>query len=427
VPSAVSMISPHHKIIHSSIYSTSIHSILSSIASSRSATVELSHCPVKVAVIGGGQSAAEVVIDLRSRLQDVLPSLHNEDGNPVRHEIDLIIGGGSLKPSDDSPFSNETFDPTCACVDVQLPNFRLSLSPATDMFFNLRTKAARDMMLREFKLTNYGVVSPHTLDNVSRVIPLSLYSSHTLSQLYDLLYEQQMDDSIAKRANLDGDEEDICRQSVPPPRVTIRKYSSLVAVDPTQAPPGASANSGGNVFLLTFQSGLTKQLSQLKFDAVICATGYDRSSWFQLLRRSELGKHFIHGDPSSNGPVHVLPDHAQESDSENLLPSDFHVEAPGMTDGPTPTSSNENTPPTSPGSSSPILGGHSGYRDIGRDPPSKVYITRTYQLVPKNAGVEPLPRVYVQGCTESTHGLSETLLSVMSVRAGEIAGDLMGA
>jgi len=123
MPSAVSMISPHHKIIHSSIYSTSIHSILSLITSSRNTTVENFHHPVKIAVIGSGQSAAEVVIDLRSKLQDVLPSLPNEDGNPMRHEIDLIISRGSLKPSDDSPFSNEIFDPTCARVNIYPHNF----------------------------------------------------------------------------------------------------------------------------------------------------------------------------------------------------------------------------------------------------------------------------------------------------------------
>ncbi|KAF9651551.1 hypothetical protein BDM02DRAFT_3091079 [Thelephora ganbajun] len=387
MPSAVSAISPHHKITHSSTYSTCIHSILSSITSSRRASTEHPYYPIKVAVVGSGQSAAEVVIDLRSKLQDALPLLPNEHGNPARHKIDLIINRGSLKPSDDSPFSNEIFDPA-----------------STDILFNLRTKAAREMVLREFKATNYGVVNSRTIDN-----------------LYELLYEQQIDDSIAKRAELNGDQE-IHQQSVPPPRITIRNYSPLVAVDLIRT--STSENSDGDAFLLTFQSGLTKQLSQLKYDAVICATGYDRTSWFQLLRRSELGKHFIHGDPSSSGPVHVLPDHAQESGSEVSLPSDFDVEVPGMTDSSTSTPSSVDTPPTSPGSSSPILGGHPGCRDVGR---SKVYVTRTYQLVAKDADMEPLPRVHIQGCTESTHGLGDTLLSVMSVKAGEIAGDLMRA
>lgn len=125
IPSAVSMISPHHKIIHSSIYSTSIHPILSSIASSRKSSKESLHRPLKVVVVGGGQSGAEVVIDLRSRLQDIVPLSPNEDGKPVRHEIDLIISRGSLKPSDDSPFSNEIFDPACACMGIYLPKPRL--------------------------------------------------------------------------------------------------------------------------------------------------------------------------------------------------------------------------------------------------------------------------------------------------------------
>lgn len=122
MPNVISMVSPHHKIIHSSVYSTSFPLILSSIASSRNASAELSRHPLKVAVIGAGQSAAEVVIDLRSKLQDVLPLLPDGDGNPVRHEIDLVISKGSLKPSDDSPFSNEIFDPACACVKVTHSN-----------------------------------------------------------------------------------------------------------------------------------------------------------------------------------------------------------------------------------------------------------------------------------------------------------------
>lgn len=122
MPRAVSMISSHHKIIHSSIYSSSIQSILSSITLSRTGSVEVSRYPVKIAVIGSGQSAAEVVIDLRSKLRDMLPLLPNEDKKPTRHEIDLIISRGSLKPSDDSPFSNEIFDPTCACANIHPPD-----------------------------------------------------------------------------------------------------------------------------------------------------------------------------------------------------------------------------------------------------------------------------------------------------------------
>ena len=234
-----------------------------------------------------------------------------------------------------------------------------------------------------------------------------------------MLYDQEVDDSVAKRARLSG-EEKTHQQSVTPPRLAIRNYSTLVAAELVQAPISAGGNSGGEAFLLTLQSRLTKELRELKYDAVVCATGYDRSSWFQLLRRSELGKHFIHGDPSSHGPLHVLPDHVKKCDSAASLPSEFQADAPGTTDS--STSSSVDTPPTSTGPSSPVL---DEGPDMTRDPPSKVYVTRAYRLVPKDTGAESLPRVYIQGCTESTHGLADTLLSVISVKAGEIVDDLM--
>lgn len=195
-------------------------------------------------------------------------------------------------------------------------------------------------------------------------------------------------------------------------------------MDVIQAPTGAPDDDG---FLLTFQNGLTKQMSQHEYDVVVCATGYDTSSWLQLLRRSELGKHFVHGDSSSGAPVLILPHHGQRSDSHTPLPSDLSVEASGMKDGSTSTPSTVNTPPTSLETTSPVSGGHLGYCGVTPDTPPKVYVTRAYQLVPQDPGMEPLPRIYVQGCTESTHGLGDTLLSLISIKAGEIVAELIRA
>lgn len=175
MPSAVT---PHQKIIHSSAYLTSIHSILSSVGPSRRGSAQVPHHPVKVAVVGGGQSAAEVVIDLRSKLQDVIPLFPDADGNPMRHEIELIINRGSLKPCDGSPFSNEIFDPSCACANIHSQNLQLILSSVTDLFFELGSEAAKRMVLREFQTTNYGVVNPRTIDDVSRVTLVSGTPSH---------------------------------------------------------------------------------------------------------------------------------------------------------------------------------------------------------------------------------------------------------
>lgn len=62
--------------------------------------------PLKLAIVGAGQSASEVLLDLLRRLE----------GIPCngQHEIHMIIRKGSLKPSDDSPFVNEIFDPASA-------------------------------------------------------------------------------------------------------------------------------------------------------------------------------------------------------------------------------------------------------------------------------------------------------------------------
>lgn len=84
-----------------------------------------------------------------------------------RHQVDMLIRKGSLKPSDDSPFANEIFDPagefsSCnsrTCVDY--------IASATDMWFGLSSKRMRDTKLAEYKSTNYGVVNPRTLDSVA--------------------------------------------------------------------------------------------------------------------------------------------------------------------------------------------------------------------------------------------------------------------
>ncbi|KAG0646566.1 L-ornithine N(5)-monooxygenase [Hyphodiscus hymeniophilus] len=76
----------HPKVIHSSRYSTKIDSALAD--KSR---------PYHLAVVGSGQSAAEIFNDLPTRYPNA--------------KVTMIIKGASLRPSDDSPFVNEIFDP----------------------------------------------------------------------------------------------------------------------------------------------------------------------------------------------------------------------------------------------------------------------------------------------------------------------------
>ena len=62
--------------------------------------------------------------------------------------------------------------------------------------------------------------------------------------------------------------------------------------------------------------------------------------------------------------------------------------------------------------------------------PRKMYISRNYRLLPvEEQGKEQAKsafqgRIYLQGVEEATHGLSDSLLSVLGVRAGEVVGDM---
>ncbi|KAF8243466.1 hypothetical protein K440DRAFT_612884 [Wilcoxina mikolae CBS 423.85] len=125
---------PHRRIIHSSRYSDSV--------------LELLDDPSKqyrIAVVGAGQSSAEIFNDLHSKYPASKTSLY--------------IRQHALKPSDDSPFVNEIFDPDRV-------NTLYSLAPEV-----------RAASIREDRTTNYSVVRLPLIEN-----------------LYDTLYHQRIRD-----------------------------------------------------------------------------------------------------------------------------------------------------------------------------------------------------------------------------------------
>lgn len=94
--------------------------------------------PMRIAIIGGGQSAAEAFIDLN----DSYPSV----------QVDLILRGSALKPADDSPFVNEVFSPEF-----------------TDLMFS-QNGAQREQMIREYHSTNYSVVDIDLIERIYGVL-----------------------------------------------------------------------------------------------------------------------------------------------------------------------------------------------------------------------------------------------------------------
>ncbi|PAA00200.1 lysine N(6)-hydroxylase/L-ornithine N(5)-oxygenase family protein [Pseudomonas fragi] len=99
--------------------------------------------PMRIAVVGAGQSAAEAFIDLNDSYPNV--------------QVDIILRAGVLKPADDSPFVNEIFGPDY-----------------TDLVFN-QPETERERLIREYHNTNYSVVD------------LSL-----IQRIYGILYRQKV-------------------------------------------------------------------------------------------------------------------------------------------------------------------------------------------------------------------------------------------
>jgi len=90
--------------------------------------------PMRIAVMGGGQSAAEAFIDLN----DSYPSV----------QVDMILRAAVLKPADDSPFVNEIFAPRY-----------------TDLVFN-ESQAEREKLIQAYHNTNYSVVDLNLIERI---------------------------------------------------------------------------------------------------------------------------------------------------------------------------------------------------------------------------------------------------------------------
>ncbi len=91
----------------------------------------------RIAVIGAGQSAAELFMDLH--------------GRPNAPQVDLIMRARSIKPSDDSPFVNEIFN--ADFVD----------------YLYARPEHERSALLREYRHTNYACPDLELIQQIFKV------------------------------------------------------------------------------------------------------------------------------------------------------------------------------------------------------------------------------------------------------------------
>ncbi len=94
--------------------------------------------PFSIAVIGAGQSAAEILLDLYEKFP--------------RANIDLIMRGSALKPSEDGSSINTIFDPTY--ID----------------YFYSQSAEVRKCLLQEFRHTNYAAVDSDLIEKINTII-----------------------------------------------------------------------------------------------------------------------------------------------------------------------------------------------------------------------------------------------------------------
>ncbi|KAL8681983.1 MAG: hypothetical protein Q9186_001925 [Xanthomendoza sp. 1 TL-2023] len=187
------------RIVHSSSYSTTVPQILKETWKAHS-----------VAVVGGGQSSAEIFNDLQTRYPN--------------SSVSLFTGASALKPSDDSPFVNEVFDPE-----------------RVDTFYNQAPESRQQSTLAD-KSTNYGVVRPELLD-----------------RLYEVMYHQRLH------------EPDLSKW-----QFRIIPWQSVIGFE--------KASDGDRIRLrLKNTSNGESSISDASFDLAIMGTGYERKGHETLL------------------------------------------------------------------------------------------------------------------------------------------------
>ncbi|KAI1353875.1 L-lysine 6-monooxygenase (NADPH-requiring)-domain-containing protein [Xylaria sp. FL0043] len=290
--------SNHPRVIHSSQYAHLVPQILNQ-----------REAPYRVAVVGAGQSAAEIF----NNIQNLYPNSRTA----------LIMRSEFLKPSDDSPFVNSIFNPSYV-----------------DELFS-RSSEQRQSLLGDARSTNYGVVRLELIE-------------HLYERMYDQLRNLGRDSKkwphrILGSTTIAGVESEGDRI-----RLMVRPFS-------------ATNNDQEGVYVKSDADEI------LDCDLVIAATGYQRQAHLTMMEDvADLL-------PESPEPINGV-------ESKGIQRKNYDATVRGR----------------------PV--------NVGRD--------YGLQFAPEK--VSPGSGIWLQGCCEGTHGLSDTLLSILAVRSQEIVDSVFG-
>ncbi|PFH60116.1 hypothetical protein XA68_11444 [Ophiocordyceps unilateralis] len=291
----------HPRVVHSSEYGHRIRQMLPKPAGA-----------YRVAVVGAGQSAAEIFHNL--------PALY------PNARTWLVMRPEFLRPSDDSPFVNSVFNPEY--IDCLFP----------------KTAKDRSSLLAGARATNYGVVR------------LSL-----IEELYERMYDQ--------KRRLGADETKWPHRILGGRRVARLESSRADGLALKVRRIGHDADQGP--IAEEEEEEEEDKEETLEVDLVVAATGYRRTAHVQMLRAA----------------WDMLPE-ARPTPGFGRGMDGWAVETAG------------------------------GRRTLA--------VGRDYSIKFRAGAVADDAGVWLQGCCEGTHGLSDTLLSVLATRSGEIVESIFG-
>lgn len=157
IPPLFAAIDTDPRVFHHSRY-------LSGIGKLRSST----DSPLRIAIVGGGQSAAEAFIDLNNSFPAA--------------GIDMIFRASALKPADNSPFVNEIF----------APNY-------VDMLFE-QPADERERFVHEYRNTNYSVVDRALIEQIYGVFYRQKVSNQ---RRHSILSRQRIESAGATTTGID--------------------------------------------------------------------------------------------------------------------------------------------------------------------------------------------------------------------------------
>ncbi|KAK0640628.1 L-lysine 6-monooxygenase (NADPH-requiring)-domain-containing protein [Cercophora newfieldiana] len=288
------------RVIHSSQYAQFVPKLLTDTSA-----------PYRVAVVGAGQSAAEIF----NNVQNLYPN----------SKTYMVMRSGFLKPSDDSPFVNSIFNPEY--IDTIYP----------------KSSAYRAAFLEDARATNYSVVRLELIEH-----------------LYEKMYHQ--------RRTLGVDEKKWPHRILAGRRIVqASEKGDKLQLKVAMCPIGDEESEDGPLL----------EEEDLDVDLIICATGYQRRAHIDMLKDTWA----------------LLPENTDRSTTPYVRKDRWLVE----------------TSDDSAGTRERVL-----------------EVERNYGVRFTPGAVAPGSGVWLQGCCEGTHGLSDTLLSVLSTRSGEMVGSIFG-